>query len=363
MVFHTLNRTFVSDIIAKVRLFLMNSNKTLKKTLNITLPFVLGGAILWWMYRDTDFKAMEETVLHNMNWGWMLFSLVFGISAQMFRGIRWKQTLEPMGENPRTIDCIHAVFISYASSLIVPRSGEISRCGILAKYDGTSFLRALGTVVTERIIDSLLLLLITVTVILSQVTIFNTFFDQTGTNLSDILKGFTATGYMVTIICLIITGTFLYIALKRFSFMTKLREMSNKVKEGIMSLRGVKNKWLFTFYTFAIWLSYFFHYWITFKCFDFTENLGFTVAIVSFIIGSLSVIVPTPNGAGPWHFAVKTILILYGLADTDAITFVLIVHTIQTALVPLLGIFSLIALGTRTAPATPNTDIKTNYIH
>ena len=333
----------------------MNSNKPLKKALNIALPFVLGGGILWWMYRDTDFQAMEETVLNNMNWGWMLFSLLFGITAQVFRGIRWKQTLEPLKEYPKTIDCIHAVFISYASSLIIPRSGELSRCGVLAKYDGTSFFKALGTVVTERIIDSLLILCITAIVILSQIPIFTSFFDHTGTDLNDILHGFTATGYIVTALCLIITILFLWFALKKFTFMTKLREMMNKVKEGILSLKDVRHKGLFAFYTIAIWLSYFLHYWITFKCFDFTENLGFTVAIVSFIVGSISVIVPTPNGAGPWYFAVKTILILYGVADTNAVAFVLIVHTIQTALVPLLGIYSLIALGLRKAP------VKTNY--
>ena len=332
---------------AKLQLFLMNSNKTLKKTINIAIPFVLGGGILWWMYRDTDFHAMEETLLHEMDWGWMLFSLVFGVTAQMFRGIRWKQTLEPLDEHPRMMDCIHAVFISYASSLVIPRSGELSRCGVLARYDGTSFLKSLGTVVTERVIDSLLVLFITLVVVLSQVAIFSSFFDQTGTNVGEILRGFTTTGYIVTAICLVITLVFLWILMKRFTFMEKLKDMVNKVKEGILSLSGVKNKGLFVFYTLAIWVSYFLHYWITFKCFDFTENLSFTVAIVSFIIGSISVIVPTPNGAGPWHFAVKTILILYGLADTDAVTFVLIVHTIQTALVPLLGIFSLVALSFR----------------
>ncbi len=325
----------------------MNNPKTLKKVLNIVLPFVLGGGILWWMYRDTDFRAMKETVLHQMNWGWMLFSLVFGVTAQMFRGIRWKQTLAPLGEHPRTMDCIHAVFISYASSLIIPRSGELSRCGVLAKYDGTSFLKALGTVVTERAIDSLLILAITLTVILSQLTIFNIFFDHTGLNLWDTLRGFTTMGYIVTALCAVITICFFWYAMKRFTFMTKLREMMDKVKDGVLSLRKVENKWLFACYTIAIWISYFFHYWITFRCFDFTEQLSFTVAIVSFIVGSLSVIVPTPNGAGPWHFAVKTILILYGVADVNAVTFVLIVHTIQTALVPLLGIYSWVALSTR----------------
>ena len=325
----------------------MNSNRTLKKAFNIALPFVLGGAILWWMYRDTDFKVMEQTVLHSMDWGWMLFSLVFGVTAQVFRGVRWRQTLEPLGERPRVGDCIHAVFISYASSLIIPRSGELARCGVLAKYDGTSFMKALGTVVTERVIDTLLIMLVTVVVILSQWGVFGPFFDQTSINLVDTLMGFTTMGYVVTAICLVITTVFLWAVLKKFAFMTKLKQMAVNVKEGILSLRDVGNKWLFVFYTVAIWLSYFLHFWITFKCFGFTEHLGVTVALVCFIVGSISVIVPTPNGAGPWHFAVKTILIIYGVADADAVAFVLIVHTIQTALVPLLGVYSLAVLGMR----------------
>lgn len=331
----------------------MTCNKTLKKAINIALPFVLGGGILWWMYRNTDFQEIENTVLYKMDWGWMLFSLVFGVTAQLFRGIRWRQTLEPIGEKPRLADCIHAVFISYASSLVIPRSGEFARCAILAKYDNTSFTKALGTVVTERAIDSLFILLITAIVFCSQLSIFNTFFDHTGTNLENILMGFTTTGYIVTGICLVITLAFLWLILKKFTFMTKLKAVFSNIKEGILSLRGVQNKWLFSFYTLAIWASYFLHYWITFKCFDFTAELGFTAAIVSFIVGSISVIVPTPNGAGPWHFAVKTILVLYGVASVNAEAFALIVHTIQTALVPVLGIFSLIMLSTRKSTSKP----------
>lgn len=331
----------------------MTCNKTLKKAINIALPFVLGGGILWWMYRNTDFQEIENTVLYKMDWGWMLFSLVFGVTAQLFRGIRWRQTLEPIGEKPRLADCIHAVFISYASSLVIPRSGEFARCAILAKYDNTSFTKALGTVVTERAIDSLFILLITAIVFCSQLSIFNTFFDHTGTNLENILMGFTTTGYIVTGICLVITLAFLWLILKKFTFMTKLKAVFSNIKEGILSLRGVQNKWLFSFYTLAIWASYFLHYWITFKCFDFTAELSFTAAIVSFIVGSISVIVPTPNGAGPWHFAVKTILVLYGVASVNAEAFALIVHTIQTALVPMLGIFSLIMLSTRTSTSKP----------
>lgn len=330
----------------------MINNKTLKKAINIAIPFVLGGSILWWMYRNTDFQEIENTVLYKMDWGWMLFSLVFGVTAQLFRGIRWRQTLEPIGEKPRWSDCIHAVFISYASSLIIPRSGEFARCAILTKYDNVSFTKALGTVVTERVIDSLLILVITAAVVLSQFPVFNTFFDHTETNLEQTLREFTTTGYIVTAICFVITIGFIWLILKKFTLMTKLKAIVANIKEGVLSLKDVKNKWLFAFYTIAIWASYFLHYWLTFKCFNFTEELGFTAAIVSFIVGSISVIVPTPNGAGPWHFAVKTILVLYGVASVNAEAFALIVHTIQTALVPLLGIFSIAALSTRTLAAT-----------
>jgi hypothetical protein len=72
--------------------------------------------------------------------------------------------------------------------------------------------------------------------------------------------------------------------------------------------------------------------------------LGIGCALVSFVVANFAVIVPTPNGAGPWHFAIKTMLILYGVADEQALWFVLIVHTIQTLLVIALGIYAWSAL-------------------
>ena len=94
-------------------------------------------------------------------WGWMLFSLFFGVMSHVFRGWRWKQTLAPLGAYPKTSDCVDAIFVSYAANLVLPRVGEVSRCGMLAKYDDVSFAKSLGTVVTERLIDTLTILLIT----------------------------------------------------------------------------------------------------------------------------------------------------------------------------------------------------------
>ncbi len=274
----------------------------------------------------------------------MAFSLIFGVTAQMFRGLRWRQSLDPIGEHPRRSTCIHAVFISYASSLIIPRIGEVARCGVLTKYDGVSFSKSIGTVVTERIIDSLLVLLITAAIFISQAKVFMNFFAETGTNVLEIFGQFTTTGYIVTALCLTATILLLWFIMRRLTIFSRIRTTLSEIKTGVTSLKKVENKPLFTFYTLGIWASYFLHYYITFQCFDFTAGLGLNVALVSFIVGSIAVIVPTPNGMGPWHFAVKTILVLYGVQEVNAEMFAIIVHSVQTALIPLLGIYSLCVL-------------------
>lgn len=303
------------------------------------LPFVLGLGILWWMYRGTNWSDFGHYVLHEMNWWWMLLSLAFGILPQMARAWRWKMALEPLGEHPRRTSCIDAIFMSYAASLVIPRVGEVTRCGTLKTADGVSFTKSLGTVVTERLVDSLLMLLFTGIAFLLQLPMFLRFLKETNTNIGDLLYRFTGTGYIVTFICLVAALIAGFVAIRRFSFFKKGRDMLQDMWEGILSLRKVRNLPLYLFYSVLIWVGYFLHFYIAFFCFDFTAHLSIGAAFLIFCVGTFAVLVPTPNGAGPWHFAVKTMLVLYGVAETQAIMFALTVHTIQTALVVLLGAF------------------------
>jgi hypothetical protein len=89
----------------------MDIKRIINNSVKIALPLLLGGAILYWMYRDFDFMKVKEVLLHEMNWTKMLLSFPFGILAQMFRGWRWRQTLEPIGEKPRTSTSIHSIFL------------------------------------------------------------------------------------------------------------------------------------------------------------------------------------------------------------------------------------------------------------
>ncbi len=336
-------RTILSIKVLSLHL-IMDIKKIANNIWKVALSLILGGAILYWMYRGFDFKQVEDVLLHNMSWTWMLLSFPFGISAQVFRGWRWKQSLEPLGEKARSSISVYSIFLSYALSLVIPRAGEFARCGVLKKWDDVSFPKALGTVVTERAIDSLLVLLITALVFVMQIPVFLNFFEKTGTSMDSLLCQFTATGYIVTAICGIAVLILAHYLLKRLAIYNKVKATLGGLWQGIISLKGVRNVPLYIALTLGIWLSYFFHYYLTFQCFEATSHLNLMCGLVTFIVGSIAVIVPTPNGAGPWHFAVKTMLILYGIQANDALFFVLIVHSVQTLLVVLLGIYAWIAL-------------------
>ena len=311
----------------------------------IIFPVLLGGAILYWMYRGEAFGRFFYEMTDEMNWTWMLLSFPFGILAQMFRAWRWKQTLEPVTKSEvRSSVCIYSIFISYAVSLVIPRIGEFTRCGVLKRYEGISFSKALGTVVTERAVDTLIVMSYSCLILLLAMSTFGTFFQKTGTSLDHILDRFSFTGYLVTAICAVAVLILLHLLLKNFSIYYELKMTLFSIWDGVLSLRGVKDLPLYLFFSVGIWVCYFLHYYLTFFCFDFTSHLGIGCALVSFVVANFAVIVPTPNGAGPWHFAIKTMLILYGVADEQALWFVLIVHTVQTMLVIALGIYAWAAL-------------------
>ena len=210
---------------------------------------------------------------------------------------------------------------------------------MLKRWDGISFSKALGTVVTERAVDTVIVMLYSGLILLFQMSTFGSFFRKTGTSFNNILSGFSTTGWLVTAICGVAALLLLHLLLKRLYIYNKVKTTLSDILEGVLSLRAVRNLPLYLVFTVGIWVCYFLHFYLTFFCFDFTAHLGIGCALVCFIVGNFAVIVPTPNGAGPWHFAIKTMLILYGVQDEQALFFVLIVHTVQTMLMVALGVW------------------------
>lgn len=279
-----------------------------------------------------------------MRWGWMLLSLPFGVLAQVLRATRWRQSLRAIGQPVRLGTSVNAVFLSYASSLLVPRVGEVLRCGVLRRWDGVRFVEGVGTVVCERVVDMAIILLLTALTVVVEIPVFADFMSRTGMSLAGVLQGLTAAGYLVTLVCGLLVLLMGVCLVRRLGIYRRTRELWQRLSQGLGSVRRVKDKGLFLLQSLGIWLSYYFHFYLTFFCFGFTEHLGPVCALVAFVVGSFAVLVPTPNGAGSWHFAVKTVLVLYGVGANEGVLFVLIVHTIQTLLVALLGLWALGAL-------------------
>jgi uncharacterized membrane protein YbhN (UPF0104 family) len=205
---------------------------------------------------------------------------------------------------------------------------------------------ALGTVVTERFVDILLVILLSFITIVWQIPVFLRFMGRTGMSLEAILSGFSWAGYIVTAVCGIVVLISAYFILRRLHLFERSTKMLLDLRDGLFSIRHVYNKALFWLQSIGIWVSYFLHFYLTFYCFSYTQDLGPVVALVAFVVGTFAVLVPTPNGAGPWHFAVKTVLMLYGVDGNNGAMFVLIVHSIQTMLVAMLGLVGLLKIRT-----------------
>ena len=318
--------------------------KIFKKVLQVVFPLLLGTFILVWVYRDFNFQRVWEVLTGGMDYRWMALSLVFGVFANLFRGWRWKLALEPLGEYPKTANCVYAIFISYASNLVIPRVGEVTRCGVLSKYDGVSFSQSLGTVVSERMIDTLCVGLITGLVLLLQMPVFATFFAETGTNVGRYAEVLTSGHFYLIILCALAILVLAFFLIRNIALFAKLKGILQNIWQGVIALKDIRQIPLYIMYTLGIWVCYFLEFYLAFYAFGFSAHLGITAGLVMFVVGTLAVIVPTPNGAGPWHFAMMTMMMLYGVGKEDAGIFALLVHGIQTFLLILLGIYGLSAL-------------------
>lgn len=317
--------------------------KIFNKSIKIVLPIVLGVLILYMIYSDFSFSQLWEE-LKGMDMWWFAVSTFFGIMSHVIRGWRWNLALEPLGFRPSSRVSVYSIFVAYAANLVVPRVGEVSRCVILEQYEKVPFAQSLGTVVTERAIDTLMVLLLTVVAVLLQWPVFYRFVADAGLGLDGNSFFTSMGGWIVVLLSLLAIMVLAYLLLRKMALWAKLKAFFSNFMNGLLSLKKVKNAWLYVLETVGIWFCYFMQFYLCFFCFSFSSNLSLLAGLLLFVAGSIAVVVPTPNGMGPWHFAIISIMVLYGVSENNASVFALIVHSSQTLLVALLGVYALIML-------------------
>lgn len=316
-----------------------------KKILNIlkyTGFTALGVFLFWLVYRDQDFTKIWQTLVNEVDYRWVVLSIVFGLFSHISRTLRWKIALEPLGENPRTINTFITVMVSYFMNLLLPRMGEFVRCGMLSKYEKITFSKLLGTVITERIVDVIMLLL-TFSIVLGfemdKIIHFGQENPQIVENILHIIKS----PYLwLAIIAAIVGLTYYLRTSKKKDGKNKLESIFNDFLQGIKSVLAMKRYKAYIAHTIFIWFMYFMMLYVIFFSLDFTRMLKPIAALTTFVLASFGMVAPVQGGIGAWHFMVEKSLGMYGIESADGKLFALLAHSSMNLMVIVFGALCLI---------------------
>lgn len=304
----------------------------------------LGLVLFWLIYKDQDIDRIKSILQNDVNYIWIWISLFLSILSHISRTLRWRLMIEPLGRKPRVINTFLSVMVGYLMNLVIPRMGEISRCGILARYEKISFTQLVGTVVTERIIDILVLLLLTLTVIVTQLGKIIEFLDNNPEIKEKVSEAAFSPWFLAGIVLLIVLLYLFRHKIRKSAFFSRVRITVRKFGEGLKTVITMRKKWKFIFHTLFIWLMYYLMLYVAFFSFDFTSHLSVLAGLTTFVLGSYGMVAPVQGGIGAWHFMVIQSLFVYGIAKPDGVIFAFLAHSTMTALYILMGLISLFIL-------------------
>lgn len=315
----------------------------MKFSLTSIFKFVIflavGILILYCLFKNNEAAYLEEcalkgiatedcSLLHkitedfrSVNVVWLGVILIIYMLSNLFRALRWRQMLESVGYRPRTINTLGALMIGYFSNMALPRVGELIKTGALSKYENIPFETTIGTVVLDRILDILCLLIV---IGLSLILSFDTFKDYFAENFVS-----PSTSTIVILGILGIMGLVTSIALLRLinrpdlknPLLLKIQKLWKGFYKGITSLLKVKNPLLLIAYSIGIWTCYYLMTYLCFFAFHPVAHLSAVAGLVVFVFGTLGMIFPSPGGMGSYHLLITQSLVIYGISSADAFSF------------------------------------------
>ncbi|MDP5139954.1 MAG: flippase-like domain-containing protein [Spirosomaceae bacterium] len=314
----------------------------MKKVLQYLISLTIAGGLLWFVFKDVDIDALFAT-FSKADYRWVALSGALALVAHWSRAYRWKLMLQPIGYNPSAYKTMLAVLIGYVVNLVLPRAGELARCGSLQKLEGVPFEKSFGAVVAERLVDVLiLLLLIGLNLLLEFDRISGFFFELIGDKFDNtaLLAGIAFAGFS-----LILLAVFLFRKYKskieQLAFYQKVSSVVSGLWSGFTSIRNLKNPTAFIGHTVLIWVMY---YSMTYAlCFALPETASLSplAGLTILVMGTIGMAAPTIGGIGSYHFLVSKIVALYGINAQIGITLATFLHSMMGVLFVL--IFGLIA--------------------
>ncbi len=325
----------------------------MKKNTKSIIQFVIllsVGVLLAWLSIKSVWAEKDKIIesFQTANYFWVFISIVIALLSHYLRAFRWNYLLKPLGHQVKPLNSMGAVLVGYFANYGIPRMGEITRCTLVTKYDKVPFEIALGTVITERIVDTLLLLVIFVLTLFAQ---FSQLKDLTATYFLNplMLKLDGITEHPLKLIVLIsvfvFTFLFFYIFRKKISNLlnSKFGTIIQGFGKGLSSIKDIEKKFQFIALSIAIWACYFYSLYVCFFAFTGTSNLGHSECLVLMLFGTFGVVF-SPGGLGAYPAIITSLLLFYGIEKIPAFAFPWMAWTSQFILIVVLGVLSLILL-------------------
>jgi glycosyltransferase 2 family protein len=314
----------------------------LKSTLQYLVMIAITVTLLWLSLRGLNVEGEDKSEFIWNAWkkcdkGYLLIMALVAMASHVLRAVRWRMLLEPTGNKVSLSNSFLSLMIGYLVNMAVPRGGEVSRCYNLYKLEETPVEVSFGTVVVERIVDLICLILLIGISFIVEWKRLKAFIDTLDFSRS----GSSSFSIWIILAIVVLIGLIVVAYLLRNN--QKLRKILIGFKDGVMAIFQLKNKTLFIFYSIAIWTLYFIMSYFVVIAFPETRELGVSAVLTLFAIGSIAMAAPLPGGAGSYHTLVPLgLVMLYNLPKSEAIAFVFIFHGWQTVIMILAGVISLI---------------------
>ncbi len=335
----------------------------LNNLLKYGLPLLGAAILLWYAYKDTDFSQMGDDLV-QCNPFWLLLTIPIQFIAHLSRARRWQLLLEPLGNIPSLKNTFIAVMAGYFGNLILPRMGEVTRCGVLYNTNNIPLTDSGGTVVAERAIDVLTLGLVLGLGLMFEYELLGGFLLDILGQKKDVKEG--VSGLMILGFALglgsvgVAVFWLLRARLLAIKPIAKIWEIVTKLFLAVMSIFRLKRSGEFVLHSVLIWTCYWLTHLFFMKSFGATADLVLSASLITFIAGTMGMIAPVQGGVGAYHFMVAAAFTgLYNLTDQSAKSFAFLSHTGSTLFLLIVGGICFVLGIVISAPKTPNSSQTT----
>lgn len=293
--------------------------------LKYVLSLGLAGVLLYFAFRNIDFAEFVEKS-KSVDYNWVILSIALSVAAYYARAYRWNLLIAPLGYSKLSIHrTTVAILVGYLANLAFPRLGEVTRCGVLNRSDQVPVSSSFGTVVTERVIDMLTLVVILLVTMIAEYDRLMSFFLSIFSDFENI-EGLIWKSILTLEIAGVLGLGLLYVLYVKIP---KVKVFIKSLIEGLISLRHVTNIWGFFLSTLILWVTYYFMSYLIVFAMPETAHLPWMAGVMLLITGGIALAIPVQGGIGTYHAFVSAMLVLYGVDKTTGVFLATLLHTSQ----------------------------------